>query len=163
MSARIARIAWAVFALEIVGVLAWARLVDTRSPELVVDAAVGSDGKRFGKTESERQAIFRTLVAPEPQERAVAETQNEKAVWNRNHDDYFHQSEWRRVMGIAGGLQIPQWMAWAILDEGFRAHWTPPPGVTLYADDAPLARTTAPLEKHHVIAPAPPGTTAPTE
>jgi len=91
-------------------------------------------------------------VRGEPQDRAQAATRREGEAWNRNNDSHFHELERNRVPGVAARFGVPAWMAWWILDEGLRNHWPPPPGVVLYADDAPLAQKTRPLTERHKIA-----------
>ncbi len=150
------RAAWGLFALACALVLGRAVAVTHATPAPVADGAItGPQRMRFGKTEAERREIFRALVAGEPADRARALAESETAVWNRNHDDFFHQFEAGRVAGVAARARIPAWQAWLIFDEGLRAHWPPPAGVEVRADDAPLARTTRPLAQRPVLIPAP--------
>jgi hypothetical protein len=150
------RILWVVFAAECLAVLVWAIVVHVKSPPLTASAALtSSDGVRFGKSEAERKQIFQSLTLGEPGERVQAATRPEGAIWNRNHDSYFHELERNRIPGVAARHHIPVWMAWWILDEGFHAHWPAAPGVTIYADDAPLAQRTRPFATRHKITEGP--------
>ncbi len=145
--------AWGFFALQVLAVLAWAIVVDRQDPPRVVSAEVsGPDGRRFGLPEAERRRMYQQLVQGEPGDRAMSMRESETAIWNRNHDSYFHQKEWRRVQSVCQRLGIPVWLGYLIMDEGMRSHFSPPPGVTIYADDTPLAQTTLPLSAHRVIA-----------
>jgi hypothetical protein len=157
------KIAWGVFAAHCVGIWIWAEVVHKRAPQPTASAALSPDGTRFGKTEEERKKLFAELTRNEPQDRLSVEGRSDAAIWNRNRDSYFHEVERGRIITLASRHGIPQWMAWWILDEGFHAHWPPAPGVTLLADDAPLAPKTRPLAQRRVIvstptpaAPAPP-------
>lgn len=151
--AWLGRLAWMVFALEVTAALAWATVVHLRAPQPTADGAVHGEARvRFGKSEDERRRMYQELVRGEPADRAAAERQSETAVWNRNHDCYFHQYEWNRLAAVCARLGIPQWQGYLILDEGMREHWPPPAGVNVLADDAPLARTTRPLAARRVIA-----------
>jgi hypothetical protein len=150
------RLAWGIFALECAIFLGWATRAVLAEPQLTGDATIHEGGTRFGKSEAERREIFKQLVAGEPIDRKHAASESETAVWNRNHDDFFHQYEWPRVASAANRARIQVWQAWLILDEGFRGHWAPPPGVEIRYDDAPLARTTAPLERRPIMLATPP-------
>jgi hypothetical protein len=149
--ARRRAIAWGVFALEVVFALGWAARSNLQTPLPEVSGAI-VNGARFGKTEPERRAMYQELVRGEPGDRAAAEARSETTTWNRNHDAWFHQLEYRRIYGVAARLRIPAWEAYLIMDEGMRAHWPPPAGVSVYEDDHPLARTTRPIAQHRLIA-----------
>jgi hypothetical protein len=149
------KIAWAVFAAHCVAIWIWAEVVHRKAPQATASAAVTADGTRFGKTEAERKKIFAELTRGEPQDRASVESRSDAAIWNRNRDSYFHEVERGRIPGVAARHGIPQWMGWWILDEGFHAHWPPAPGVTVLADDAPLAQKTRPLSQRRVIVSSP--------
>jgi hypothetical protein len=160
-STRFRRIAWLVFALEVGGVLVWAIRVRASAHVEHVDGRPAPDGTRFGIPEARRRAIFQDLVRGEPADRRAVEGRREDEIWDRNRDSFFHELEWRRVAAVAASHRLPLWKAYAILDEGIRQKWPPPPGVELRADDAPLARRTRPLEERPILTPAPP-TTPPT-
>jgi len=126
--------------------------VDSSDPTKTVSGEYTQPGnKRLGFTEERRRQIFQQLVRGEPDERQLAERESETAIWDRNHDSFFHQKEWRRLPGVAAANGITVWMAYLILDEGFKNHWPPPPGVVVLADDAPLAQRTRPLAARTVI------------
>jgi hypothetical protein len=145
-------LAWAVFAASVAAVLLWAVIVDRRHPAPTASAEItGPERTRFGLSEARRREIFQALVLGEPIDRGVAERESETAIWNRNHDSFFHQHEWRRVPQVCRQHGIPTWLGYLILDEGIRSHWPPPPGVTIYADDAPLAQKTRPLGQRRVL------------
>lgn len=154
-STRFRRIAWVVFALEVAGVLAWAISVRASAHVEHVSGRPAPDGTRFGLPESRRRAIFQDLVRGEPGDRRAAEGRSESEIWDRNHDSFFHEHEWHRVASVASANRLPLWKAWAILDEGIRQKWPPPPGVELRADDAPLAKRTRRLEDRPILTPAP--------
>lgn len=158
-----AALAWGVFAASVGAVLIVAIVAHRRHPAPVASAEItGPERTRFGLSEARRREIFQALVLGEPIDRAVAERASETEIWNRNHDSFFHQHEWRRVPVVCRQHGIPTWLGYLILDEGIRSRWPPPPGVTIYADDTPLARTTRPLSQRRILgtgaAPgAPPG------
>lgn len=146
-------LAWGVFAASVLAVVLWAVIVDRRHPAPAASAAItGPERARFGLSEARRREIFQSLVLGEPIDRAAAERESETAIWNRNHDSFFHQHEWRRVPQVCRQHGIPTWLGYLILDEGIRAHWPAPPGVTVYADDTPLVRKTRPLGQRRVLA-----------
>ena len=146
---RVRRVAWALFGLEVLLVLGWAVKVDCGAPPTTVSAATSPAGVRFKLTEAQRRRIYEEILKGEPADRVESTKISEAAVWNRNHDDRFHEYEWRRIAGAAARHGIPAWEAYLMLDEGMRAHWPPPPGVDVYLDEAPLGA-------HH-----PPGRAAP--
>jgi hypothetical protein len=148
------RAAWLLFTVEVLALGAWAVHVDRADPPAVVSGEWSGD-VRFGFGEAERRRMFQELVRGEPDERQKVESQSESAIWNRNRDSWFHQREHSRLDGVAATLSLASWQAYLILDEGFKKHWPPPPGVTVYADDAPLARTARPLAARRVIVSAP--------
>jgi hypothetical protein len=150
------RIAWAAVFIQCVAIFIWAEVVNRREPEALASSAVtGPERIRFGKSEAERRALYAALVTGEPADRISVAHRDEKAVWNRNRDDYFHELERGRIARVAAKQNIPVWMAWWILDEGIHGHWPPPPGVSIYADDAPLSQATHPLPWHYRIADSP--------
>lgn len=147
-----AGLAWGVFVASVLSVLLWALIVDRKNPPPTASAAItGPERTRFGLSEARRREIFQALVLGEPIDRAVAERESETAIWNRNHDSFFHQHEWRRVPQVCRQHGIPTWLGYLILDEGIRSHWPAPPGVTVYADDAPLAPKTRPLSQRRIL------------
>jgi hypothetical protein len=147
------RVAWGLFAAQVLLVLGWAVHVDRASPPPVASGATSADGVRFGLPEARRRLIFQELLRGEPQDRLDAQKISELATWNRNHDDHFHEREWRRVGAVASANRIPFWQAYLIMDEGFRAHWPPPAGVEIRHDDAPLKRTTVPFHQRPLLLP----------
>ncbi len=150
------RVAWSLFALEVAIVLSWAgALVIANPPQTASAEVTGPERSQFGLPEAKRQELFRDLVKGEPADRATAERESETAIWDRNHDSFYHQREWPRIVQTAHKHHIPTWEMAAILDEGLRAHWPPPPGVELRCDDAPLRSTTRPLSQRPLITGAP--------
>jgi hypothetical protein len=130
--------------------------VTATEPPAVSVVPEGPERILFGKTEQQRREMFWALVAGETGDRELAEAESETAIWNRNHDNYFHQRESWRILATSRRFGIPLWQMAFILDEGIRGHWPTPPGVVLRADDAPLRRTTLPLKERPVLTPAPP-------
>jgi hypothetical protein len=150
------RLAWGAFALQVAAVVLWAIVVDRHDPQRSVSAEItGPAHLRFGRTEAERRHMYQELVRGEPADRAGSLHEAETTIWNRNHDSFFHQLEWRRIPAVWARLGIPLWLGYLVMDEGMREHWPPPPGVTVYADDTPLALITRPLVQHQVIAVGP--------
>jgi hypothetical protein len=149
------RLVWGLFALEVLGVLGWAVQVWLANPAPRDSAELSGGALRFGLDEEARRHIFQELVRGEPSDRLAAEARREDAIWDRNHDSYFHELEWHRIAGVAARQAIPLWQAAYILDEGIHEHWPPPPGVELRADDTPLAQRTQPLAKRAVITASP--------
>lgn len=147
-----AGLAWGVFVASVLIVLLWALIVDRKNPPPAASAEItGPERTRFGLSEARRREIFQALVLGEPIDRAVAERESETAIWNRNHDSFFHQHEWRRVPQVCRQHGIPTWLGYLILDEGIRGHWPAPPGVTVYADDTPLVPKTRPLSQRRIL------------
>ena len=145
------RLGWALFALQLALLIAWAVKVDRRAPRLVGSADVAPDGTRFGRSDTRRRQDFATLLRGEELNRESAERLSETATWNRNHDSFFHQDEWGRIRWWSHQIGVPEWVGWLELDEGLRGHWDPPPGTTVFADEAPLKRTTRPLGERSVL------------
>jgi len=149
--------AWVFFGAQIVGVIAWAIVVDRSAKAPVASGEItGPDRVRFGKTEAQRRQMYQELVRDEPARRARAERQSDTAIWDRNRDSYFHQEERGEIPAVCARLGIPPWQGYLIMDEGFHEHWPPPPGVEVRADDAPIVRLTRPLAQRHLIAAGPP-------
>jgi hypothetical protein len=155
-------LAWTFFGLVLALVSVWAIRVHLASPAPPpVAGEPDSRGVWLGKTEAERRTIFQELARGEPGDRVAARRERENAVWDRNHDSYFHELEFRRFAGVSRRLRIPEWQAHLIFDEGLRAHWPPPPGVEIRADDAPLAQKTRPFAERPLITAGPPAPAGP--
>ena len=147
------RLAWVAFLAQVTAVFIWAALVDRSDPPKTLSGeSVGAEKSRFGLPETTRRQMYQALLRGEPADRAAALRDSETAIWNRNHDSYFHQLEWRRLRSVCAQLSIPFWVGYLILDEGMRNHWEVPPGVTIYPDDTPLVRLTRPLAQRRPIA-----------
>ena len=158
------RLAWAQLALPVALVLGTATAIAVREPIAIVDGSIAHDAAhtRFGKSESQRRAMFKKLCDGEPRDRANVEREfTETQIWNRNHDSHFHQREWERLIPVGAGLGLHFYETYLILDEGIRAHWPPSPGIAVRADGPPLARTTVPLEQKRVITSTPAPSKAP--
>jgi len=151
-----ARIAWAVFAVEVLALALWAARALRTEPAPQGDATTAKNGVRFGKTVGDRRRVFVELMRGEGENRERAERETDQHPWNRNRDDYFHQWEWSRILWVSAQQHVPEWQGWLILEEGLREHWPPPPGVAILADEAPLARATPPIGKRRVFTAAPP-------
>lgn len=147
-------IGWALFALLVALLLGYAARVDRQSPRAQLSGEIAPDGSRFGLSLARRRAAFVELMRGEKENREQAEKMSEKQIWNRNHDSYFHQYEWGRVLWWSRHLGLQDWQGWLIVDEGIRGHWPMPPGVPLLADEAPLLPVTRPLDRRPVITPA---------
>lgn len=147
------RRAWFVFGGLVTAVLVWAGVALVREPLPSRDGAIDANGLRFGLSVAQRQTVYRDVLASEPADRASVAKGDEAAIWNRNRDDFFHALESNRVRAIAQRHRLSIWHVYLILDEGFRAHWAPPPGVVIYRDEAPMARTTRPLETRARLVP----------
>lgn len=147
---------WVLFAAQLTALFAYAVHVDRAAPRGRGDAAIKPDRTRFAMTEQKRREAFAAMMRGEQDDRDRAEKMKEGVIWNRNHDSYFHQHEWSRILWTSHRLRIAEWKGWLILDEGLREHWQSAPGVQVVVDEAPLARTTRPLGKRPVLIPAGP-------
>ena len=150
------RLGWALFGLQITALLGYAARVDRKFPRIHASADTTPDGTRFGKSETARRFVFKDLMRGEWENREAAEKMKEGVIWNRNHDSYFHQNEWGRVLWWSRHDGIPDWQGWLILDEGLRAHWPAPPGQLVVVDEAPLLPRTRPLGKRPILIPLTP-------
>lgn len=150
------RFGWVLLAAQVTALVAYAGHLVRATPRPTGEAQVLGDGTRFAMTEARRRDAFAAMMRGENDDRERAEKAKEGLIWNRNHDSYFHQYEWARILWTAARLRIPGWKGWLILDEGLRGHWTSAPGVPVLADEAPLSRTTRPLDKRPVMIPAAP-------
>ena len=150
------RLGWALFAVQVLALFAIALWFDHKAPRPIGNADIAPDGTRFGLSEAKRRDYFQQLLRGEKENRDQAEKMKEGLIWNRNHDSYFHQYEWGRILWWSHRLGIAEWQGWLILDEGLRNHWAPPPQTPVLIDEAPLAPTTRPLAKRPVMIPAPP-------
>jgi hypothetical protein len=157
-----APLSWAPFAILVVGVFGYAIRVHRAAPfPAPVQGEPGPDGARFGLTEARRRAMFQELVRGEPADRAKAAREREGVIHVRNSDDFFHELEALRVQALARRHRLPLWQAYLILDEGLRAHWPPPPGVELRADDQPYRVFTRPFNQRPLIVAGPPAAIPP--
>lgn len=157
-SKRAVLVGWAVFAAQVLVVLAIAVKVHRAAPRQVfVDEIVGPARERFRITEEKRRVYFQELTAGEPADQAQVRREfKETQIWNRNYDSFFHQRERSRLASVGSRRGLAMWQVYLILDEGFRNHWPPAPGVELRNDDAPLVRFTRPLAARSLIAASPP-------
>src|SRR5262245_44168432 len=93
-----ARLGWILFAAQVSAVGAYTVHVYRKTPRATGNADIAPDGKRFGITEEKRREYFAQMMRGEKENRESAEKMKEQLIWNRNHDSYFHQHEWGRII-----------------------------------------------------------------